>query len=53
MAGNVWVTDSLGGHLSNDYLSSKWRMAAQPLAKFRQFTVIKEEFGKGKGDTVN
>lgn len=53
MAGNVWVTNSLGGHLANPQLSSKWRMAAQPLAKMRQFTTIKEAFGKGKGETFN
>jgi len=53
MAGNVWVTNSLGSYLSNDYLSTKWRMQAQPLAKFRQFTTVKEAFGKGKGENLN
>lgn len=52
MAGQVWVTDSLGGYLANKRLSKQIRYAAQPMAKFRQFCQVKEAFGKHKHDTV-
>lgn len=48
-----WVTSSYGGYFANAYLSKKLREAAQPLLRFRQFSTVKEAFGKGKGDTIN
>lgn len=35
MAGQVWVTNSLGGYLFAPNLSKKLRSAVQPLIKFR------------------
>lgn len=50
MTGQVWVTDSLGGHLYSDELSRNLRQAVQPLCKFRQFADAKdathETYGK-------
>lgn len=52
MAGEMlWTTQS--GYLTSGYLNKKFQKAAQPLARFRQFTKFKEAFGKGKGETVN
>jgi hypothetical protein len=53
MAGNLWVTNSLGGYLANAQLSGKLRVQAQTLTRFRQFSTVKEAFGKGKSDTFN
>ena len=52
MAGQIWVTNSLGGYMYSDQLSKVLRMAVQPLVKFRQFADIKDAAiqGKGKGD---
>jgi N4-gp56 family major capsid protein len=52
MAGQVWVTNSLGGHLTSPELSRKVRVAAQPLMRFRQFVRPEQEFGANKGDTL-
>ena len=51
MAGQVWVTNSLGGYMYSDNLSKVLRMAVQPLVKFRQFADVKDAAiqGKGKG----
>lgn len=35
MAGQLWVTDSLGGYMYSLNLSKKLRMAVQPMVKFR------------------
>lgn len=35
MAGQVWVTDSLGGYMYADELSDVLRTAVQPLVKYR------------------
>ncbi len=55
MAGQVWVTNSLGGYMFSETLSKVLRMAVQPLCKFRQFADIKDAAvqGKGKGDTFH
>lgn len=55
MAGQIWVTNSLGGYMSSQNLSKTLRMALQPLVKFRQFADIKDAAmqGKGKGDTFH
>lgn len=52
MAGQVWVTNSLGGHLTAPELSRKVRVAAQPLMRFRQFVRPEEEFGANRGDVL-
>lgn len=55
MAGQVWLTNSLGGFMWSPNLSKVLRMALQPLVKFRQFADIKDAAvqGKGKGDTFH
>lgn len=52
MAGQVWVTNSLGGFAYSDNLSDDLRMALQPVLKFRQFADIKDDAhqGRHKGD---
>jgi N4-gp56 family major capsid protein len=51
MPGQVYSVSSLGGNWSAPYLSQKIRHVAQPEFKFRQFLDVREEVGKGKGDT--
>jgi len=55
MAGQIWVTNSLGGYMSSQKLSKVLRTALQPLVKFRQFADIKDAAmqGKSKGDTFH
>lgn len=55
MAGQIWVTNTLGGYMYSDQLSKVLRFAVQPLVKFRQFADIKDAAvqGKGKGDTFH
>lgn len=55
MAGNIWVTDSLGGFSSSQNLSKELRMKVQPMTKFRQFCDVKDatQQGKKKGDTFH
>lgn len=55
MAGQLWVTDSLGGYMHSLNLSKKLRMAVQPLCKFRQFADIKDatQQGRHKGATFH
>lgn len=55
MAGQIWVTNSLGGYMYSDNLSKVLRSAVQPLCKFRQFADVKDAAvqGKGKGDTFH
>lgn len=55
MAGQIWVTNSLGGYMSSKNLSKTLRLALQPLVKFRQFADIKDAAmqGKGKGDVFH
>lgn len=55
MAGQLWVTGSLGGYLSSQNLSKVLRSAVQPLTKFRQFCDAKDETmnGLNKGDTYH
>jgi N4-gp56 family major capsid protein len=42
MAGQLWVTNSLGGYMSAKNLSKELRMAVQPLVKFRQFADVRD-----------
>ena len=55
MAGQVWVTDTLGGYMHADNLSRKLRYAVKPLTKFRQLCDVKVATlqGKKKGDTFH
>lgn len=55
MAGQIWVTNTLGGYMYSDALSKVLRHAVQPLCKFRQFADVKDAAvqGKGKGDTFH
>lgn len=47
MAGQLWVTNTLGGYMYSDNLSKELRMAVQPLVKFRQFADIKDATMQG------
>lgn len=51
MPGQVYSVGSLGGVMSQPYLSAKLRAVAQPLFRFRQFVDAKEAIGKNRGDT--
>ena len=51
MPGQVYSISSLGGVMSQPYLSQKLRSVAQPLFRFRQFVDAKEAIGRQKGDT--
>ena len=55
MAGQIWLTNTLGGYMWSPNLSKVLRFALQPLVKFRQFADIKDAAvqGKGKGDTFH
>ncbi|MFK7941815.1 MAG: N4-gp56 family major capsid protein [Paracoccaceae bacterium] len=55
MAGQLWVTNTLGGYMYSDRLSKRLRHAVQPLIKFRQFADVKDAAaqGKNKGDTYH
>ncbi len=59
MAGQVWATNSLGGYMYSDNLSTVLRTALQPACKFRQFADAKDGtmdgYGKElhKGDTFH
>jgi N4-gp56 family major capsid protein len=50
--GQLWVTGSLGGYLTNNSLSKSLRQQNEANWVFRQFCDIKEDPGKKKGDTV-
>lgn len=52
MPGQVWATNSLGGHLTAPILSEKVRLAAIPKMRFRQFTRLEGQFGPNLGDTL-
>jgi N4-gp56 family major capsid protein len=53
MAGQLFVTNSLGGFLSSFNLSEELRKSVQPMVKFRQFSDVKDasQQGKKKGET--
>lgn len=48
----LWVTNSLGGSLTNNSLSKSLRQQAIPQYVYRQFVNIKENPGSKSGDTV-
>jgi len=49
MAGQLWVTNTLGGYLSAKNLSKELRNVVQPMVKFRQFASLHDAVGKHKG----
>ena len=51
MPGQQYSTSSLGGYLSQPYLTQRLRAVAQPQFRFRQFVDVKEAIGKNRGDT--
>lgn len=55
MAGQVWVTNSMGGYMFSETLSKVLRMSVQPLVKFRQFADVKDAAvqGKKKGEAFH
>jgi N4-gp56 family major capsid protein len=55
MAGQVWLTNSLGGYMYSDNLSKVLRHSVQPMVKFRQFADVKDATlsGKGKGESYH
>lgn len=53
MAGQEYGTASIGGNLSQAYLTSWLRYVAQPMMRFRQLCDVKEAIGTGKGNTFN
>ena len=53
MAGQVWVTNTLGGYMGSPRLSEKLRFEVQPICRFRQFCDIKEAVGYHNGDTYH
>lgn len=53
MAGNVWVTDTLGGLMYAPNLSEEFREALQPEIKFRQFAEIQSAYGKNRGQNFH
>jgi len=48
----VWVTNSLGGYLSNNELSKAVRFVSQPTFRFRQFVEVKNAKGRNRGDKL-
>lgn len=53
MAGMLWATNSVGGFLANPKIDKILQFSTQPLSRFRQFTEIKNAFGKQSGETFN
>lgn len=49
MAGQLYGTNSLGGFYTNNELSAKLRLQAQPIKRFRAFVSAKGAKGAGKG----
>ena len=53
MASQLWVTNTLGGNLTNNKLSKQLREQALPMFVYRQFAQIKDEgLGRQSGDTI-
>lgn len=53
MSQQLWVTNSLGGNLTNNRLSKQLREQALPMFVYRQFAQIKDEgLGRQAGDTI-
>ena len=50
MAGQLW-SDSGQGYMATDILSDDFRLAMQPLGRFRQFCDVEDAVGKHRGQT--
>ena len=51
MAGQLWATSTQGGYLYSPLLTKEVLAAAQPEMKLRQFTSVREAWGKNSGET--
>lgn len=51
MAGQLWATSTQGGYLYSPLLTKEVVAAAQPDMKIKQFTTIREQWGKNAGET--
>jgi hypothetical protein len=51
MAGQLWATSTQGGYLYSPLLTKEVTTAAQPDMKIKQFTAIREKWGKNAGET--
>jgi N4-gp56 family major capsid protein len=51
MPGQVYSVSTLGGYMSQPYLSDRLRHVAQPEFRLRQFVDAKEAIGRNRGDT--
>ena len=51
--GQVWATNSIGGFMYSDNLSTVLRTALQPAAKFRQFCDAKDGTMDGYGKELH
>lgn len=49
----VWVTDTQGGYMYSDQLSTELRHAVQPLCKFRQFCDAEDGTEEGYGKALH
>jgi N4-gp56 family major capsid protein len=52
MGQQLWMTNSLGGYLSNNTLSAQIRHRSQTMQKFRQFVSMEPSAGASRGDKV-
>ena len=52
-AGQLWGTNSIGGFMYSDNLSTVLRTALQPAAKFRQFCDAKDGTMDGRGQPLH
>ena len=48
----LFSVNTLGGYFTNNKLTKKVRHRAQPIQKFRQFTMLEDAAGKKAGDKV-
>jgi len=51
MPGQQYSVNSLGGFLSQPYLTQRLRSVAQPMFRMRQFVDTKEAIGKNRGES--
>src|SRR3990172_4932124 len=49
--GQLYAVSTLGGNTAVPDLSAKLRSLSQPMFKLRQFCDVKENMGKGRGET--
>ena len=51
--GQVWFLSSQGGYFANPKLSRSLYKVSQPMVVFEQYVDEDEDFGKGRGDTLD